>query len=559
MEVDWTEFFRCDMLALLSLFPMPEGFGMAADDAAFFCHTRAFLLSTIFDQAGEAGELIARAVAALSTGIVTIWVLWQGFMVISGSSREPFAALLVKTGKLVFILALINLTLTRTNEITATVLSIQDLITQAVVGTNGASVRTMIDINLAIAQTINQMIGSLVGGGQAGVQANQLTNTAGLLGQSGPAMVTATLVMLAEISIAFALMLTPLFLLFLFFQTTSSLFWSWAKFLLGVFFSLAALALVSGVVLSITATYGSAVALAIFLNAGETGNIDISGSSMRLAALGALMSVLVMSVPPMIMQFFNAGVGFAAGAMGGMLGGAMAGRMAGGGTGVPGMAYGGGGLAGSGASALGYNGASGGAGAGAGAYAGAGAGGQSTVVQQLSGPAAGPSEAGSMPAGSHGVASPNNVNARVSAIHNDQFGTRREEFSGVGNASGGYTDARIIETGTAHQGRDPTLSAVDNHTLAQHPQLGRGGYLPLSGGGQAPSSPSAAAHGSSSVSSPADTQMGSAPVAAPAPSAGAAVPAATQQPAGGVTQAAAPSRPSFEPNSYGTRPRPDRS
>lgn len=554
MEVDWTEFFRCDMLALLALFPMPDGFGLAADDAAFFCHTRAFLLSTIFDQAGAAGELIARAVAALSTGIVTIWVLWQGFMVISGTSREPFAALLVKTGKLVFILALINLTLTQTNEITATVLSFQDLITQAVVGTNGASVRTMIDINLAIAQTINQMIGSLVGGGQAGVQANQLTNTAGLLGQSGPAMVTATLVMLAEISIAFALMLTPLFLLFLFFQITSSLFWSWAKFLLGVFFSLAALALVSGVVLSITATYGSAVALAIFLNAGETGNIDISGSSMRLAALGALMSVLVMSVPPMIMQFFNAGVGFAAGAMGGMLGGAMAGRMAGGGTGVPGMAYGGGGMAGEGAPALGYGGSGGGTASG---NAGAGTGGQSTVVQQLSGPAAGPSEAGSMPAGAHGAASPNNVNARVGAIHNDQFGTRREEFAGSGYTPGGYTDARVIETGTVGQGQDPTLTAADNRTLAQRPQLGRGGYLPVSGGVQAPSAD--AAQGGRAEGPAAGTPAGGAPIAAPAPSAGAAVPATAQQTAGPVPQAAAPARPSFEPNSYGTRLRSERS
>ncbi|PKO69657.1 MAG: hypothetical protein CVU22_04220 [Betaproteobacteria bacterium HGW-Betaproteobacteria-16] len=436
--MNWEEFFRCEMLGLLALFPLPGGFGGGLDDAAFFCHTRAFLLQSIFEQAAAASERIARAIAMLSTTIVTGWVLFHGVGLVSGTHRQPATVLLMSAIKLVVIVALINLTLNSTNDITAFVLSFQDLITQAVVGGDGSSVRTMVDINLFIAQAINQMVESMVGGGQAGVESNRLTNVAGLLGQSGPAMITAVMVMLAEIAIAFGLMLTPLFLFFLLFKATSSLFWSWVKFLMGAFFSLAALALVSGVVLNITASYGLAVALAIFANGGEAtgGTVDISGSGMRLAALGALMSAVVVSVPPMIMQFFNAGVGFAAGAMGGMMGGAMAGRMAGGGTGVPGMVYGGAGGSGGGA-----GGSASGAGPSQGGQPGlpspgqtageshGGPSGNSTTHQLLSRANGGLS--GDEPEGRarpSGMLGHNSEHGRTSAIRDQQWGSGRSNF-----------------------------------------------------------------------------------------------------------------------------------
>ena len=45
---------------------------------------------------------------------------------------------------------------------------------------------------------------------------------------------------------------------------------------------------------------------------------------MRMASLGALSTALLMLVPPLIMQFFNSGAAFAAGAMAGMMGGGAA-------------------------------------------------------------------------------------------------------------------------------------------------------------------------------------------------------------------------------------------
>lgn len=324
----------------------------ALSDAVFFCTVREYLIEDMLigTYRDEAAARLGRALGMLSTTVVTLWVLYQGFMVLSGANRQPMMGLLYKTGKLVFILSLVSVVAGHSPVIADTVLDFQRLVTVAVVGED-TNVYRMIDLNLGLAQVINQMINNVAVGRESGSTGNSLTTAAGLLGQSGPAMITTVLALLAEIAITFAILLAPLFLFFLLFQQTSSLFWSWAKFLLGTFVSLAALAVVSSIALRMSAIYGASVLAGFYGNAAGLTNFDISSSAMRMATMGTLMSAIIISVPPMIMQFFNAGVGFATGAMGGMMGGAAAGRMAGGGTGIPGFGYSGGAGGGAGGSA----------------------------------------------------------------------------------------------------------------------------------------------------------------------------------------------------------------
>lgn len=333
--------------AVLALLGPLSQYTQALSDAAFFCTVREYLIEDMLigTYRDAAAARLGQALGMLSTAVVTGWVLYQGFMVLSGANRQPMVGLLYKTGKLVFILSLVSLVAAHSPVIADTVLDFQRLVTVAVVGED-TNVYRMIDLNLGLAQVINQVINNLDVGREVGNTGNSLTTGAGLLGQSGPAMITTVLALLAEVAITFAILLAPLFLFFLLFQQTSSLFWSWAKFLLGTFVSLAALAVVSSIALRISAIYGASVLVAYYGNAGLAaatgGSVDISSSAIRMATLGTLMSAIIISVPPMVMQFFNAGVGFATGAMGGMMGGAAAGRMAGGGTGIPGFGYPGG-------------------------------------------------------------------------------------------------------------------------------------------------------------------------------------------------------------------------
>jgi len=86
------------------------------------------------------------------------------------------------------------------------------------------------------------------------------------------------------------------------------------------------LALLSGVLLKMMLVYGASVVAAFYLNGAIGGlvSFDIGGSAMRMASLGALSTALLMLVPPLIMQFFNSGAAFAAGAMAGVMGGGAA-------------------------------------------------------------------------------------------------------------------------------------------------------------------------------------------------------------------------------------------
>lgn len=337
------------VLAAGVAFGIGGGAGFGADlltvlqDAFFYCSVRSYIMDDIIQ--GPYRELVAQklalALGVISTTIMTIWVSYQGFQIISGANRNPIVPLFIQTGKMVLIMSLVSLIAANSPVIVDSVTHFKDLISQAVA--NGADITDLIDLNLGITSLLNSITESMKAVDN-GKDPNSITTTVGLIGQSGPAMLTGVLLMLTELSVTFAIMLSPLFIFFLLFQQTSALFWSWAKFLLGALFSMATLTLIGALVLKATAIYGGSVVMAYYgSNLIGTDMFDISGSALRLAALGTLMSAILMAIPHTIMQFFSAGAGFAAGAFGFAGAGALAGSLGaakglGGGAGLPGLA-----------------------------------------------------------------------------------------------------------------------------------------------------------------------------------------------------------------------------
>ncbi|AOW13451.1 hypothetical protein LPB72_10520 [Hydrogenophaga crassostreae] len=299
------------------------------NNAEFMCQTRGYLIDDML--IGTYRELVAgqlgKALAYISTTIVTIWVIFQGFMLISGANRTPVVSLLFQTGKIVAIMTVVSLLAVNSPMVAEIVLGFQGLITAAIVGA-GTDIYQIVDMNLAVAQVFNALIDSLPGGQQVGADGNSLTRIAALVGQSGPAVLVSIMAIMAEISITLAIMLAPLFIFFLMFKQTSGMFVTWAKFLLGTMVSLAMLTLLSSILLDMMMRYGAMIIAAFYANgmlAGTGIGFDIGGSAMQLAALGSLSTALLMMIPPLIMQFFNSGASFAAGAMMGMMGGGAAG------------------------------------------------------------------------------------------------------------------------------------------------------------------------------------------------------------------------------------------
>lgn len=321
------------VLAAGSTFGLGAVTGAGADfltvlnDAFFYCSVREYIMDDIIQ--GPYREVVAQklalALGVMSTVIMTIWVSYQGFQIITGANRNPIVPLFIQTGKMVLILSLVGLIAANSPVIVDSVTDFKNLISQAVA--DGADITTLVDLNLGITSLLNSITESMKAL-ENGKDPNAITTTVGLIGQSGPAMLVAVLLMLTELSVTFAIMLAPLFIFFLLFQQTTALFWSWAKFILGALFSMATLTLIGALVLKATAIYGGSVVLAYYGGSLVPGGLfDISGSSLRLAALGTLMSAIIMAIPHTIMQFFSAGAGFAAGAFGFAGAGALAGSL----------------------------------------------------------------------------------------------------------------------------------------------------------------------------------------------------------------------------------------
>lgn len=468
--------------------------------AEFMCDVRAFLIEdTLIGVYREhVASQLAKALLFMSTTIITIWVAYQGFMIITGANRNPVVPMMIKTGKMVLVMSLVALLAGQSPVIADTVDDFRNLISTAIVGSN-IDIYQMIDLNLTIAMVFNMLVDSLVGGQLAGADGNSLTKVAALIGQSGPAVLVSVLSLMAEISLVLAVMLSPLFLFFFLFQQTTAMFWSWVKFLLGTMVSLAVITLLGSIMMEMMMNYAGKVVAAFFVNAAfsalssatggaVSGGFDISASAMQLGALGALSTALLTMVPPLIMGFFNSGAAFAGSAlmaMGGagaglagvtqaLSGGSGASGAAGasGAQGLPGASGASGVAGGSGAPGLGYSGPQG---------AGAASGGNTYALPNWARGDAGGNAGSAAPLNGNTVGVGAHGNANVARL---QYQQSSSEFRGGNNyPAGGESSvtARTSGSGPNADGfytngtteSDDAISGYQERGIA----LGTGGLL----------------------------------------------------------------------------------
>lgn len=324
---------------------LPERYVNALQDATFYCNLKKFILyDAILDKwMFFVVNNLAKMIMAASVAFVTVWVLLAGLRIMTGSQREPIVQLLLRGAKIVLVMSLISALTKNTDTVIHTVLGLERSITQIVTGSS-LTVDRLIDMNLAIGQFMNMVVEDVTNSvADQSSRRGSFTVFAGALGQTGPAILTSMLVMLSQIAICFALMLAPLFLFFLLFKGTTSLFWGWLKFLFSTFLALAFLSIVSTIAMSSTVSYGLMIALSSVLNSAAdaggslgtiaevairflTGNltlgtaarVDLGGAATNLAGMGALFALLIVATPPLIMQLFNASMGYASNLTGAM-------------------------------------------------------------------------------------------------------------------------------------------------------------------------------------------------------------------------------------------------
>ena len=131
-----------------------------------------------------------------------------------------------------------------------------------------------------------------------------------IFGTASPPMAAGAMMLMFNLAIALFVGLGPLFILCLLFEQTKPLFNKWLLYGIGTLFAMATLSFISGVVLKVTINVAEGLWAASTIS-GLVGaqSEGITTQSMEQGGIGLLLTMLIISAPPMAAQFFNGTLG----------------------------------------------------------------------------------------------------------------------------------------------------------------------------------------------------------------------------------------------------------
>lgn len=260
-------------------------------------------------------EMLGRVmewVGGLALTLMIMWIMIQGFRIVTGRSRESMMLLVMNSLRATLILTVAtSMAMFGTDLNTFLLDDVRDTIHEQVTGESG-SPEASIDRNLAWMQVALTSIDALDVAGDptidsAKTRAMWFTG----LGTAGPALVGGTMLLLYEVALALFIGLAPLFILCLLFEQTKPLFSRWLYYGIGTMFSMAVLSAMVSIALEMVARvaasfWASALAGALM---GSNFTEGITSQSMQQGGMGLILTVLIVSTPPMAAMFFQGTLG----------------------------------------------------------------------------------------------------------------------------------------------------------------------------------------------------------------------------------------------------------
>ncbi len=265
------------------------------------------------DEIGEfAGNLLGRVVTVAGSAaltLLTFWILVQGYRIATGLSREPMMALVGDALKAVLVIGIATGAAAGAGS-TYRVLTdgLGEAVSQMVTGDEEGGAYEDIDQVLAIMQVALQVIDSIDGGGDLLTEERKSRAMwfAGV-GLGGPAIIAAAMLLLNKVAIALVVGLGPLFILCLLFRATRQLFSKWLYYGLGTLFSLALLTVMVTLALDMLIAVGLAFWVADWLTGAP--QESLVSMAMQQGGMGLILTMLIVSAPPMAAMFFNGVLG----------------------------------------------------------------------------------------------------------------------------------------------------------------------------------------------------------------------------------------------------------
>ncbi|WP_372156591.1 type IV secretion system protein [Xanthomonas campestris pv. fici] len=247
-------------------------------------------------------------IGVVSLTVLTLWIIFQGYRIVTGQSREAAMGLVVTALRATLIIALATSMAEGSSKLYWTLTEgVSQSITQVVTG-DSKSPYDAIDKNLGLMQIAMMSIDQIqtAGNQQRDDEKTRARWFTGV-GMAGPGVVGGSLLLLNKIGMALFVGFGPLFIMCLLFQATKSLFSKWLLYGLGMVFSLSVLSFT----VSLATKVVGAVALAFLVKYAMPGSSGEGISSMALqqGGLGLVMTTLIVTAPPMAAAFFQGTLG----------------------------------------------------------------------------------------------------------------------------------------------------------------------------------------------------------------------------------------------------------
>ena len=236
-----------------------------------------------------------------------------GWLVVTGRSRESMMALVTQSMRVVLItLCATTFTFMGSDISKLMTETIPQAITGVVTGDESSPAHE-IDKGFAKMQgmfALTDALGASSGGLDGFKDQFSKVSTMSALGTAGPAIVGGALLLMYKAALGLFVGFGPLFIFALLFQSTKQLFSKWLYYGIGTMFSLAVLSFMVTVVMKLVVAVAAAMIVKYTLIMQGAGAADgMNSIAMQQGGLGLIMSILLMSVPPMAAQFFQGAIG----------------------------------------------------------------------------------------------------------------------------------------------------------------------------------------------------------------------------------------------------------
>jgi type IV secretion system protein VirB6 len=242
-------------------------------------------------------------VGSVALTLMTIWIMIQGYRIVTGQSRDSMMALVVNSLRATFIVGVATAWgATGPNIFNWLTDGVQSNINEVVTGSTTSAYEN-IDRSLGFMQLAFSSIDAVQDGNSEKVdEAKTRAMWFSGIGTGGPAITAGVMLLLNKIAMALFTGLGPIFILCLLFDQTKQLFSKWLYYGIGTMFSLAVLSVMVALALDVVLAVSASFWVGKFLGGSSEG---VNSMAMQQGGLGLILTMLIISAPPIAASFFQ--------------------------------------------------------------------------------------------------------------------------------------------------------------------------------------------------------------------------------------------------------------